>query len=122
MVRVNERGSGTVEATVVVGLALVLMGTLVHLGRGIAARLWFEHCLYGALVCVSEGRSNQTCTNEAHLKASKVPLGADQIQVDLQWLHGHWEGKIRWQGFGAWTGRVHLKMALPSWESSSLFP
>jgi hypothetical protein len=106
----GRRGISSLESaltlTVVIGLLLVIGST----ARAVTARLWFDHCLYEALICVSEGREVPECEREAEAKALRVPLGTRAFKFRLRKVGKQWQGEIHWQGEFQTDARRTLKL------------
>jgi hypothetical protein len=83
-----------------------------QIARAATAKLWFDHCLYEALICVAEGGEAPACEAETRALAWKAPLGSKKLHVKLEKQNGNWHGQIIWEGAWGLNARTQAKLAL----------
>ena len=110
----NRKGSTSLES--LAGLLLILSTMLAsgQMARVVTAKIWFDHCLYEALICAAETQSETVCKRIALQKAQRIPLGTQSFILKLQKRDSHWEGEFQWQGALGLKTRAQMKLGLRS--------
>lgn len=93
----NRHGQALLEALcslMVLGGAIALT---LHLVQMAGAKVWLNHQLYQALICVAQGDSRLNCERQA-LRQTKISVTKD-VQFSLWRMPKGWKGSYRWVGY-----------------------
>ncbi len=110
----NNHGSTSLEAIAGLILLLSTLGLTAQTARVVTAKIWLDHCLYEALICVAEDQQQAVCKNLALKKATRLPLGTEKVTLKIKKIGTQWQGEFQWQGQLGLKARNQMKLDLRS--------
>lgn len=108
----NHRGSAILESLAVTVLIFALALGIGQVARAATAKIWLDHCLYEALICVAEERNQSQCEADALAGARKLPLGSRKLHLKLTKRNGQWQGELNWEGAWGLNAKTRQQLAL----------